>query len=248
MTSNDLLKHLKGLAARATPSGIFNLQDYIGTRHAVLNIPNPTLRKVAGQGLGMQDLDDDAQWKHLEQLWFESGVWDIMSIVLYSTEKRFRKADKKQLFIRLVSFLDRVDNWAHSDFISSLFGKLAAHLEDDILALMRRWNTSKKSWERRQSVVIISYYLRNKKQSVGFHELVALVTPLHADTDYFVQKGVGWALRDLGKKYPDEQLAYLNEFVCDLSAPAYATAVEKIKPEIKDELKARRKAARKNKK
>jgi len=248
MNQAHLLKRLQEVAQIENRTHYFNLQDYIGTKYPVLGIANPTLRKIAGEDLGMEHLAEDEQWKQLEKVWFESGVFDVMSIVLYMTEKRFRKADKQQLLIRLVSFLDRVDNWAHSDFISGLFGKLAVHLEEDIMDQMRRWNNSKKPWERRQSVVIISYYLRINKQSYGFNELVALVTPLHADADYFVQKGVGWALRDLGKKHPEQQLAYLNEFVCDLSAAAYATAVEKIKPEIKDELKARRKVARKIKK
>ncbi|WP_449436610.1 DNA alkylation repair protein [Pedobacter steynii] len=61
------------------------------------------------------------------------------------------------------------------------------------------------------------------------------------DKDYFVQKGLGWALREVGNIYPEETMAFLHKNCINLHSVAFTTAIEKISPELKNTLKLQRK-------
>ena len=64
------------------------------------------------------------------------------------------------------------------------------------------------------------------------------------DEREYVQKAVGWVLREFGRAYPDEVRAYLEEHIASISAVALTRAVERLGPGAKAELRALRKAAR----
>ena len=54
---------------------------------------------------------------------------------------------------------------------------------------------------------------------------------------YYVQKGVGWTLREIGNVYPDEALAFLEANIGQLSAAAFTAATEKLSPAKKNRIK-----------
>jgi 3-methyladenine DNA glycosylase AlkD len=64
------------------------------------------------------------------------------------------------------------------------------------------------------------------------------------DKEYFVQKGIGWALREICRHYPEEQLQFLYKYASRMSSTAFATATEKIDALEKENLKMLRKQAR----
>jgi len=87
-------------------------------------------------------------------------------------------------------------------------------------------------------------YSKKRKTLLPAAKLLDMVGPLIADKDYFVQKGLGWALREIGNIYPEETMAFLNKHCTILHSVAFTTAVEKIDAQIKEMLKARRKEQR----
>ena len=68
-----------------------------------------------------------------------------------------------------------------------------------------------------------------------------LIVHLVADKEYYVQKGVGWALREIHNVYPEETFAWLKENIRSISAIAFSPAIEKMATERVNELKALRK-------
>jgi 3-methyladenine DNA glycosylase AlkD len=88
-------------------------------------------------------------------------------------------------------------------------------------------------------------YSKLRKVVLPFANLTAMVIPLLKDEDYFVQKGVGWTLREMGNVYPVETLALLTENIVIISPIAFTAAIEKLSPDTKEQLKQLRKTARK---
>ena len=78
-----------------------------------------------------------------------------------------------------------------------------------------------------------------------FDKLQNMVNTLISDENYFVQKGVGWTLREMGNVYPVETLAYLNEQITLIRPVAFTAAIEKLDTANKDRLKQLRKANKK---
>jgi 3-methyladenine DNA glycosylase AlkD len=54
---------------------------------------------------------------------------------------------------------------------------------------------------------------------------------------YYVQKGVGWTLREISNIYPNEAFAYLEANIGRISAVAFTAATEKLSPAKKNHIK-----------
>ena len=59
--------------------------------------------------------------------------------------------------------------------------------------------------------------------------------------DYYVQKGVGWALRELHTVYPRETLPFIQLHLKNISPIAFTIAIEKMSLKEKEKLKLLRK-------
>ena len=112
---------------------------------------------------------------------------------------------------------------------------------EKVYRVLKAWNKDKDLWKRRQSVVSLLYYSRTKKDYLPFSKIEVLLTSLLADKEYYVQKGLGWALRELRNVYPKEAHAYLTKHIRAISPIAFTISVEKVEEKEKEKLKALRK-------
>ncbi|MBC7862081.1 MAG: DNA alkylation repair protein, partial [Bacteroidia bacterium] len=79
-------------------------------------------------------------------------------------EGNFKKADKKVLWNFMKGWIKSTDNWAHSDGLSCYYTKILEEHEELVFPQLKKWNTSKNLWERRQSLVSLMYYQRTKRK------------------------------------------------------------------------------------
>ena len=91
-------------------------------------------------------------------------------------------------------------------------------------------------WKRRQSVVELIEYARKRQRFLPFDLLINQVEQLLGDNDYYVQKGVGWTIREIGNAYPDQTRAFLEHNAARLSAQAWTSATRKMERQQKDAL------------
>jgi 3-methyladenine DNA glycosylase AlkD len=76
------------------------------------------------------------------------------------------------------------------------------------LLLLRNWNRSENQWKRRASVVV---FTRNVGKSGKFtREALELCEHLLWDKEDLVQKGVGWALKDVMRGDHGQVLEYIK--------------------------------------
>ena len=57
---------------------------------------------------------------------------------------------------------------------------------------------------------------------------MSLVENLLLDTDYYVQKAVGWVLHECSAIYPAQTLDFLTKQANKISAIAFTTAIKKL--------------------
>ena len=67
--------------------------------------------------------------------------------------------------------------------------------------MLKKWNRDSDPWKRRQNLVVL--IRRRNKHTLAFEEMIPLIERLVSDDDYFVQKAVGWALRDIALVFPE---------------------------------------------
>lgn len=135
-----------------------------------------------------------------------------------------------------------VTNWGECDALAKLYTKILEVKPEKVLPYLKKWNNSSNQWKRRQSVVSLLYFQRTKNKFLPFKEILPLIDNLLDDQEYYVQKGVGWALKELYQVYPKPTFVYLKENIKKIKSEAYSHTVEKLTINEKQVLKQLRKS------
>jgi 3-methyladenine DNA glycosylase AlkD len=191
-----------------------------------------------------------SKWPFLEQLavwdmlWRNQGGFWIRVHAFFFLERHMKKeAQLREMWPVIVEWQNQVDDWGLCDSLSKIYTGILEIMPEEVYAQLQLWNTGPDLWKRRQSLVSLLYYSRTKKSYLPYDKLEALILPLLTDKEYYVQKGVGWTLRELYNVYPKEALAFFKVHIKTLSSIAFSTAIEKMDAETVAELKMMRKSS-----
>jgi len=249
---NDALLEIQGILGKLSlsekPSGINNLQQYVGTNYHFYALKNPTVQAVFKQGFSFSQEPMPIQMDFYTQLWNESNCYETMNLSLMYLSIYCKKHKDFEAFLLAKSFLFKIDNWAHSDSLSSIIGRHMIYDESKIYNELFTLNNSENFWERRAALVPLLYHLKSKKSTLTEQHFFDSINPRILDEAYYVQKAVGWLLREFGEKFPNELLSYLYQNAYQISSTAFTTATEKISINDKEQLKMIRKEFKKLKK
>lgn len=170
--------------------------------------------------------------------------YEAASLALYAHQHR---ALTKTEFSKLKGWIERCDCWEHSDDLSKIYAETLEAQPEWVLPTLQKWNRARNPWKRRQSLVSLLEYAQKRKRVLPYEQLISLVLPLLADSEYYVQKGVGWTLREIYNVYPKETLAFFESEFADIDPIAWSAAVEKLDKGVRATLNEKRKKARLNK-
>jgi 3-methyladenine DNA glycosylase AlkD len=221
------------------------LKKYIGTQYNIIGLSIPYHRALSKKAYSFSSLKPEEQIKIWDGIWQQSTLHDSMTQAVLFWEKNIEKMDPKLAWNCLKGWTGKIDNWAHSDGLSGLYSYLLEIIPETVLPQLKKWNASKNPWERRQSVVGLIHYHSKRNKVLPYPTLIPFVENLLDDKDYFVQKGVGWALREIGNIYHKETFSFLKKNYAKITSTAFAAASEKLNTKEKEGLKTLRKAARK---
>ena len=138
---------------------------------------------------------------------------------MYSTKENLTA----ETFDRLGRWLeDGILNWAHTDILSGR--ALSSFITNKIIKIesLKEWTGSASKWKRRAVPVTLIDVIDT---DVPLNKLFNIIEPLMSDTEKFVQKGLGWFLREAWKVYPEETEDFLLKWkdTCGRIIIQYAT-------------------------
>jgi 3-methyladenine DNA glycosylase AlkD len=209
-----------------------------------LGLRFPVLRRRVKEGFSFYDLSEGEILAIWDRLWRTSPYGDVLFAALEYYAPLVRKRVSPALWPVVRPWHERVDNWCHADGLSSLYSWILASDPAQVYPQLEVWNRSEDQWLRRISIVSLIHYSGKNAVFMPLDRVLPLVTRCLADEREYVQKAVGWVLRELGHAYPDEVRAYLEEHLATISAVAFTRAIERRSPGAKAELRALRAAAR----
>ncbi|UCC41087.1 MAG: DNA alkylation repair protein [Candidatus Aminicenantes bacterium] len=128
-----------------------------------------------------------------------------------------------ETFERLGNWLEKgIVNWAHTDVLS---GKaLSYFITNKIVEIdaFKDWTESASKWKRRSVPVTLIDAI---KTDTPLERLFKAIEPIMLDADEFVQKGLGWFLREAWKVYPQKTEDFLLKWkdTCGRIIIQYAT-------------------------
>jgi len=177
-----------------------------------------------------------------DELWrTENNFWLRLHAFFFLERRLKKESELLEMWPIIVGWQEHVDDWGLCDALAKIYTKILVVAHDEVYAQLKTWNRDENLWKRRQSVVSLLYYSRTKKQHPSFNEVEALIAPLLGDKEYYVQKGVGWCLRELHTVYPAATLRWLKAHIRQISAIAFTIAIEKMDAATIQEIKALRK-------
>jgi 3-methyladenine DNA glycosylase AlkD len=242
---NEVHAELKKLKGAKQPSK-FLPESYIGSEYnyyKYYNIRVPKIRALRKKGFSFSDSQIDEQWKIWSYIWEKSEIFELSLMAIHFVNKR----PVEELFAHkknLVKWVKRIDNWALSDEFSNVMAKLYEYKPKEFHSVFEKWNKSSCPWERRASMVGLQYYSRLRKKHVPYKTIIKMVNPHLGDKHYYVQKAVGWTLRECWNVYPKETYEYLKKNAHLIPSGGWTAATEKLSKVDKSKLIKLRKSKR----
>ena len=129
-------------------------------------------------------------------LW-HAGAYEERIIAVKIIEKT-GKEDPTLLLKLFQQFAKDIDNWAVGDGLGMQFLRsIVKTHHKEIFAIANKFNSSKNSWQRRLSLVMVEWYTRSK----AFHPAIKLlVNNLENDEEYYVKKAIVWINKNFAKR------------------------------------------------
>jgi 3-methyladenine DNA glycosylase AlkD len=221
-------------------------KNYVGGGQSslhFLDITAPVSWASFQKGFSFSHLPVKEQWKIWDYIWKNSKMYDVLthSLTWVSTRQNLDLHEYENL---LLTWVEKIDNWAHSDEMSDFYSQMLEKNSKRFLPIFKKWSQSKKPWLRRQSVVGLLFYSRKRKKYLPVKTILSFIDKQIDDDHFYVQKGVGWALRESWNVYPKETFAYLKKNAHKIPAAGWTAATEKLSSSQKKILMAKRKANR----
>jgi 3-methyladenine DNA glycosylase AlkD len=92
--------------------------------------------------------------------------------------------------------------------------------------------------------VSLLYYSRSRRSVLPSAKILPLIETLLTDEDRFVQKAIGWSLREALRPYPSDTITFIRSHVRDLSPIAFSEAKRKLPLQLRSEITTSRSLAR----
>lgn len=219
-------------------------ESYIGggqSKLRYLGLRVPHLRETLRAGFSFSHREPKEVAEIWDKVWQDSDCYEVMALALAWFDDRKRISMLAKNWLMLKKWSSRIDNWAHSDTLCGIYARILEEKPGLVYPALKKWNSSPNPWLRRISIVSLLYYSSQRKKVLPLPKVLSLVKPLIQDEHYYVQKGVGWTLREAGNVYPKETFAFLEKNIRALSAHAFSAATEKLSPRQKSRLKQLRK-------
>lgn len=238
---DEVEKYLKESKFRLTKENCDLLKSYMRSSMPFVGLKVPEQRKIFRQGYSFSQEQLSQQLAYWDFIWKQGNYFETLSQCLYFSEVYSKKNSLTELWDIIQHWVNRIENWAHSDGLSSIYSQILEKHEILIYPQLKTWNNSSNPWKCRQSLVSLLYYARCRKKVLAAKKIFPLISNLLEHPNYYVQKGVGWTLREVGQIYPEEAWTFLLKNATKISPTAFTACVEKRSLDEKNQLKTLRK-------
>ena len=228
------------------PSSLTDRMQEVAARLRETGSTVPDQRSAFRRGYSFSLLPVEEQLMIWDVIWRTAPSNRIRLQAFFYVETIVSKPVNAPLIWQTVSYWqDNVSSWDHCDALAKIFTKLLeTRCRDAVFTQLTLWNASPDLWKRRQSVVSLLYFHRTKKEYEPFANIAPLVKNLLADPEYYVQKGVGWTLREMHSVYPKETSSFVDKHLNQIHPIAFTITIEKMTAAEKDFFKSLRKSGR----
>ena len=202
---------------QVAPGGYGNGDKFMGVR-----VPNQ--RAVSKKYFKIISLEDLS--KLMSSEFHEQRLTGVFMLVL-KFEKEKDEVRRKELVGFYLNHLEYMNNWDLVD--SSAYKILGVYLRDKNAQILYDFAYSDDLWKQRISIVATYEFIRHKKYEHTFEIAKILI---HHPQD-IIHKGVGWMLKEVGKKDFGKAFEFLKSYYSEMPRTMLRFAIEKYPEDIR---------------
>jgi Predicted DNA alkylation repair enzyme len=214
----------RDLAAAADPEAAIAMQRYMKTTMPFLGVRAPVAQRIVREAVRAEGNTD---WRFLlaeaDHLW-ESAThreqwYAAQQLTGYrSCEGRIEFLDLYERMVVDGAWWDIVDNCHRR------FGMLLRDHRRHLDPLLRTWAAEPNHWKRRTAIIA----QLSAKTETDLALLEAAILPNMAETDFFLRKGIGWALREYAKTDAQWVITFVEAHSHELSGLSRREALKNL--------------------
>ena len=205
----------KGLAERADPERAAGQQAYMKSEMPYHGVATPGVTAICRAAFKAHPFETQDAWHEaMLDLWRQAEYREEK----YAAEQlaAVRKYRAFQTMKTLPIYREFIVDGAWWDLVDGIVRRLGELLIDHPAPMkkqMLKWSTSRSLWQRR-SAIICQLILKDQTDE---DLLFRAISNNFDHPNFFVRKGIGWALRDYSITAPETVIAFIDEHKNELS-------------------------------
>jgi 3-methyladenine DNA glycosylase AlkD len=217
MVSAALIKAVRReLRRRRVPENAAPMQAYMKSKMPFLGVQTGEMRAACRSVFAGHPLESFDDWREtVLELWHSARYREERYVAIELTGhrayRRFQLMKSLPMYGKIVStgaWWDLVDPIA-----TQRLGILHRRCADGMAAKMRTWSRSRDIWRRRAAIISQLKLKRETDSKLLFD----CIRPSMSSSEFFLRKGIGWALREHAKSFPEEVLDFVRRHEEELS-------------------------------
>ena len=207
MNVEELVKELKAVA---NPDDAVAMKAYMKNKFEFLGVKTLARRKLA-KAFFKQQTDFVIDWNFINDAW-NNPYRELQYAALDYLDRRKKLLTPSDL-PRLKKLAQTKSWWDTIDFLDRLVGSIITRFPETKETILA-WSCDEDIWLRR--LAIDHQLLRKEKTDMELLEKI-LVNNL-GRTEFFINKAIGWALRDYSKTNPDWVRDFIKRHQAEMAA------------------------------
>lgn len=191
----DVEELLENLKAVANPDDAVAMKAYMKNKFEFLGVKTPVRRKLA-KAFFKQGTDFVIDWNFINEAW-NNPYRELQYTSLDYLEIRKKLLTPSDL-PRLKKLAQTKSWWDTIDFLDRLVGSIIARFPETKATILS-WSCDEDIWLRR---LAIDHQL-SRKEKTDTELLEKILANNLGQPEFFINKAIGWALRDYSKTNPD---------------------------------------------
>lgn len=194
------------LTAHANDENAFHMEKYMRNQFMFLGIKTPLRKNLTQQFFKETKIkEEDFQPEFVRSLW-QSIEREYQYVAMDYIGLSLKKLRKEDLFL-LEELITTKSWWDTADMLAQkAVGKIASEHPEVISEIIEKWNESENMWLQRSALLFQLKYKEHTDEKL----LYRFINDHASSKEFFIQKAIGWVLREYSKTNPDSVKQFIS--------------------------------------
>lgn len=182
-----------------------SMEKYMRNQFRFYGVPSPKRREVYKEFIKEEKMNKTIDWDFLDKCYkdehreFQYLVLDYL--IALNTYLTYEDIPKITNYIKVKQWWDTID------FLNKIIGNIGLR-DSRVNSLLLKWSEDEDIWVRR---LAINHQL-GRKEKTNIALLEEIITNNFGSDEFFINKAIGWSLRDYSKVNPEWVRVFINRY------------------------------------